>query len=163
MRAAGPVLDAPVLNALPPPLVLRLMNPVMRLVLRTPLGRRIDDLALLEFTGRRSGRRYRIPVFWRHLDDVDFVLTPARWQANFTAGTDVLVNLRGRARPMVGTLDPDAGVAARTVRELLACGVADRQMGLRISAGHEVTSDDMRRLDRRIIRFTERVEGPTSR
>lgn len=153
-------MSAPVVDAMPPAAFLRLlMNPVLRLVLSTPLGGRIGPLVLLEFTGRRSRQTYRVPVFLRELDDRTFVITPAPWRANFVGGAGVLVHHRGRARPMVGTLDPDADAAARAVRALLANGVPDRQIGMRISPGHEVTAIDMERLDRRIIRLSEPAVG----
>jgi hypothetical protein len=46
----------------PPAMLVRLLNPVARVVLRTPFGRIVKPVALLQFTGRRSGRRYVIPV-----------------------------------------------------------------------------------------------------
>lgn len=141
----------------PPAVVMRWMNPLLGQVLQTPLGGGIKALALLRFKGRRSGCEHRVPVCWHELDDVLFVLTPAPWRANFVGGAHVIVHHRGRAHSMLGTLDPDAEAAARAVRGLLASGVADRAMGLRISAGHEVTTDDMQRVNRRIIRFSERV------
>lgn len=156
-------MSEPVTDALPPAAVLGLMNPLMRLVLSTPLGGPIGALALLEFTGRRSGRAYRVPVFLRELDGRAFVITPAPWRANFVHGAPVLVHHRGRARPMVGTLDPDAEVAARAVRTLLANGVPDRQIGIRVSEGHRVTVDDMERLGRRILRLDEPAKVPAPR
>jgi hypothetical protein len=41
---------------------MRFGNAFMRPLLRSGLGRRIDDLALLSFTGRKTGRRYTVPV-----------------------------------------------------------------------------------------------------
>lgn len=147
-------MSAPVVDAHPPDAVIRGLNPVMCVVLRSPLGRLIGSLALLDFTGRHSGRRYRVPVGWHELGGAPFVLTPARWRVNFAGGADVLVHHRGRAQPMTGTLDPDADGVAPVVRDLLASGTPDRMIGMQISDGHQVTTADMRRLDRRIIRLT---------
>ena len=61
-------MSAPVVDVLPPRTLLRLLNPTLRWALRTPLGRGATGLALLQFTGRRSGRHYRVPVTWRELD-----------------------------------------------------------------------------------------------
>lgn len=155
-------MSAPVVDVLPPPTLLRVLNPTLRWALRTPLGRGAAGLALLQFTGRRTGRDYRVPVIWRELEGTPFVLTPAPWRANFAGGAQVLVHHRGRSHPMLATLDGDAEAAARAVRCLLARGVPDKQLGMRISADHTVDTEDMRRLDRRLIRFTERVPEPRS-
>src|SRR4051794_21368801 len=58
-RGAEPVIAAAVVarDAKPPLALVRMMNPVLRLLLRTPLARALRPFALLEFTGRRSGRR----------------------------------------------------------------------------------------------------------
>ena len=42
-------------DARPPLALVRVINPTMRVVLRTPLGRLVRPVALLDFTGRRSG------------------------------------------------------------------------------------------------------------
>ena len=149
-------MNAPVVPALPPDTVLRVLNPVMRRVLRTPLGRLAGSFALLDFTGRRSGRSYRVPVGWYEVDGRPFVLTPAPWRVNFAGGAEVVVHHRGRAQRMTGTLDSDADEVARLVRALLASGIRDRMVGMEITDGHEVTADDMRHIDRRVVRLEAR-------
>src|SRR5436190_15806319 len=48
----------------------RTVNPVLRLVLRSPLhGPTSRRLALITYTGRRSGRDYTIPVLYRDKGD----------------------------------------------------------------------------------------------
>ncbi len=65
-------------DARPPLILVRVMNPIMRVVLRTVLGRLVRPFALLEFTGRRSGRRFLVPVGWHEIDSGHFAFTPAR-------------------------------------------------------------------------------------
>lgn len=62
----------------PPPTLMRLLNPLVRRVLSSRhLGSRIDQIILLEFTGRRSGRRIRIPVALHLIDSVPMAFTTA--------------------------------------------------------------------------------------
>lgn len=149
MKGADPVADA-----LPPEALLRILNPIMVRFLEGSLGRLVGALALLEFTGRRSGRRYRVPVGWHEVGGQSFVLTPAGWRTNFIGGIDVLVVRCGRTHRMTGTLDDDADETARLVREALASGTRDRMLGMQVTKGHRVTSDDMRRLNRQLVRLT---------
>ena len=47
----------------PPAAILRVVNPALRFLLRTPLaGPAGKTMMVLNFTGRKSGRRYSVPV-----------------------------------------------------------------------------------------------------
>lgn len=120
----------------PPEALLRLVNPVMRLLLRSPVGGPIrKGLMLLHFTGRKTGRRYDIPVTAHRMNGELYSLTGARWRHNFRSGADVEVTLDGRTRPMRGELveDPDA-VAAIYARRIDDLGVkrAQRMIGIKV-------------------------------
>ncbi len=78
---------------------LRLWNPFMRRLLRSPLHWPWSRwFALIEWRGRRSGRTYSTPV--SHLADDDDVLitTGDRWSRNLVGGAPVSVWVRGRRR-----------------------------------------------------------------
>jgi deazaflavin-dependent oxidoreductase (nitroreductase family) len=77
-----------------------LVNRVVRTVLRTPVlsslaGRR---LAVLEVVGRRSGRRFEVPVAYTRLGDVLLIGTQFAWGRNLRSGEPVTVRLGGRRR-----------------------------------------------------------------
>lgn len=91
----------------------RILNAVMRVLLRSPLHRlRSGRVLLLEFYGRRSGRRYRMPVsYWEQTPSKVVCLTSSawsRWWQNLD-GTEVVLWLRGHEQTghaeLVG--DPD--------------------------------------------------------
>jgi hypothetical protein len=83
----------------PPPALMRLLNPLVRRVLSSRhLGGRIDQMMLLEFTGRRSGRRIRVPVALHLIDGVPMAFTHRPWRLNFTGGAPVTVTHRGQVR-----------------------------------------------------------------
>jgi hypothetical protein len=67
MKSSGPF---PALN--------RTLNPALKAVLRSPLHRLASRrVALLTYTGRRRGREYTIPCFYR--DKGDEVTVPVGW------------------------------------------------------------------------------------
>jgi F420H(2)-dependent quinone reductase len=78
------------------------VNAVMRLLLRSPLhSLRSAHIILLEFTGRRSGRRYRMPVsYWQRGDAEVICLTSTAWSRWWVNLDDapVAVVLRGATR-----------------------------------------------------------------
>jgi len=78
------------------PVVFRIVNVPMRLVLElpvsTPLGKR---LMLPYLTGRKTGRQYRQPI--SYVRDEERLLTPGggRWKLNLIEGQPTRVRLRG--------------------------------------------------------------------
>jgi len=131
------------------------MSPILRVALRTPLGRAIRPFALLEFTGRRSLRTYRVPVGWHSIGIGPAVFTPAPWRANFAGGIHVTVHHCGRPRSLRGTLEPDAAHVATAMQSLVDRRGSLRSIGGTIPTGHRVTETDVRAVDRAVITFAE--------
>ncbi len=91
--------------------MMRVSNPVMRRLLRSPAGGPLRrQFMVLRFFGRKTGRRYDIPVVAHRLDGELYALTDARWRHNFRGGADVEVTLDGHVTRMRGQLldDPEA-------------------------------------------------------
>ena len=104
----------------PPDALMRAVNPVVRfLVDRGRLG---NQLLVLHYTGRRTGRRFNVPAGYHVIDGVVSVLTNSGWRYNFTGGKDIDVTLRGRRQGARAVLidDPDAvaDVYERLIGEL---------------------------------------------
>lgn len=136
----------------PPAPLVKAVNVVLRALLPSPLGRGVREFLLLTFTGRRSGRRYRVPVTAHRDAGGLYVLTPAGWRLNFTGGADADVTFAGRTTPMRGVLLDDEAVVVRTYLDRiteLGPRAAARQIGLRFPAGRLPTSDEVTRLVRR--------------
>ena len=79
------------------------LNPLVAGVLRSPLHFLLSPgLALLTITGRRSGRRFAIPVGYRRDGDAVVVMVSEarhkQWWRNFYEPGPVAVRLRGRDR-----------------------------------------------------------------
>jgi hypothetical protein len=123
----------------PPEAVLRAFNPVLRLALRTPgLGSSLKDFMVVTFTGRKSGRRFSVPVSAHHLDGDLYVILEAGWKHNFTDGAPVDVLHAGKTTPMQGQLikDPAAAAAiAHRVATAEGAKKAQRSMGFKFATG----------------------------
>jgi deazaflavin-dependent oxidoreductase (nitroreductase family) len=76
------------------------VNRVIRGLLRAPLLSRLAGRRLITVyvTGRKSGRRYAVPVaYTRHEGDL-LVGTPFGWGRNLRTGEAVTIRLKGRRR-----------------------------------------------------------------
>lgn len=87
------------------------LNPVIAWLLRSPLHGLVDSAMLLvTVTGRRSGRRYTIPVGYRRRGDVlDVLVSKAptkQWWRNYREPGPVEVLLRGEVRRGVARVVP---------------------------------------------------------
>jgi hypothetical protein len=140
-------------DAHPPDAVLRVINPIVKTLLRTPISRLIRALALLEFTTRHSGRRIAVVVGFHVVGDAYGVFTPAPWRHNFAGGRTAMVRYRGRREALIGNLVSDPGDIASALGGVIAGGTSPRALGLRVPAGHTITADDIARLGRGLVRF----------
>jgi hypothetical protein len=104
------------------------LNPLVVRLLRSPLHRVIGGgLMLITVTGRRSGRRYTIPVGYQRDGDVLHVLVSKarrkQWWRNFRAPTALEVELHGERFAAVGHVvepgsEPFFAVIEATLRRL---------------------------------------------
>lgn len=140
-------------DARPPTAMVAVLNPILRVLLRTPVGRFIKPFALLEFAGRTSGRRYRIPVGWHELGERNMVFTPATWCVNFRAGAAANIHYRGHARVLEGALITDPMTVADSLNSLLQSGVSPKLLGLDVPQGHQLTVEDVQAVRRALIEF----------
>lgn len=131
----------------PPALIVRLFNPAMLALMRTPLGAGMRrSVLVLRFTGRRTGRRYDIPVSAHRWDEGLMVLTSAPWRVNFRGGRDVDVTFEGRTTPMRGVLVEHPRTVAETYAQRIAeVGVAQaqRKLNLKITVPREPTVEEL--------------------
>lgn len=138
----------------PPPALMRMINPLVRRVLSNPrLGRRITLQALLEFTGRRSGKTIRVPVCLHTIDGVPTVFTERPWRLNFADAAPVVITQQGRARRgravLLRSTPQELGTA---MRKALDNGASPFELGLKTSRGHKPTADELSAIARAMIR-----------
>ncbi|MDY6997125.1 MAG: hypothetical protein SW019_11045 [Actinomycetota bacterium] len=109
---------APIEATHPPEALLKMVNPVLRRALRSPLGRGLDAFMLVEFTGRKTGRRFSVPVSAHRLDGDLYAVLEAPWKYNFRGGADAVVYHRGRRRAMRGELVTEPATVVEIVDRL---------------------------------------------
>jgi hypothetical protein len=130
-------------RSVPPPTLVKMGNPLVRMLLGSPLHGVLDDSFLvLHLTGRKTGRRYDIPVGYIDMEGKLIVVTVARWRVNLRGGADVEVTLRGCLRPMHALLDEDpASVAVnyRAMIDRIGQKKAQRQLGFSLPGGRTPT------------------------
>jgi hypothetical protein len=136
--------------------VLRVVNPFVGLLLRSPLhGVMSRDVMLLGVTGRRTGRRYTMPV--SYLRDGDrvraFTGREMIWWRNLRDGAEVTVVIAGRARrghaeAVAGDTDRIADALGdfltRLPRDAVYYDVA-------LDAGHRPVVTDVRRAADQVV------------
>lgn len=135
-------------RAAPPSRVLfKLVNPVMRAVLRSPLHSPVSgSLLLLYFKGHKSGRRFEIPVAYHDLGDGALtVFTGSTWQHNFEGRAPVASRLRGRLRRGRAERIADPAQVATAFQQVLSrIGWRKaRRLGLELTVDREPTYDEL--------------------
>jgi F420H(2)-dependent quinone reductase len=130
-------------RSVPPPALVKMGNPVVRMLLGSPLHGVLDDSFLvLHLTGRKTGRRYDIPVGYVDMEGKLAVVTVSRWRVNLRGGADVEVTLRGRRRPMRALLEEDPAAVAVSYQAMigrLGWTKAQRQLGILLPGGRAPT------------------------
>lgn len=131
----------------PPAAPFRVINAVMTAVLKSPLHRLVSSqLMLLHYRGRRSGRRFTLPVGRHQIRGRLAALTSSGWRANFRGGNDVELTFEGRRRAArAELLEEPAEVAAiyREIIEQIGHEKAGRRLGIRINVDRVPTLDEL--------------------
>lgn len=161
----------------PPPksLAVRLsmrLNPIVDAVLRSRLHWLLSrGLTLITVTGRRSGRRYTIPVGYLEAEDAVVVLVndaPSKtWWRNYLDGGPIEVLLRGvRREGTARTLAPDADEFRRRAEESFRRSrTIPRLFGIDFDPRRGLTAEQVEHLAQRaaIVRITLAPESPLTR
>jgi len=130
-------------RSVPPPTLVKMGNPLVRLLLGSPLHGMLDDSYLvLHLSGRKTGRRYDIPVGYVDMGGKLTVVTVARWRVNLRGGADVSVMLRGCLRPMHALLEENpasVAVSYQAMIDRIGWKKAQRQLGISLPGGRAPT------------------------
>ncbi len=143
----------PTVRTRPPPArLMRFMNPFMRAAIRSRLGRRMEPLAVLRFSGRHSGGRRDIPAGVHDVEGVPCVFTDRPWRLNFRGGADVIVMRAGQARSGRAELVDDPDQVGRALAVAVRHAGA-RKLGLAVAEGHQPTAEELAVVGRSMIRI----------
>jgi len=102
----------------PPEKLLKIANPMLRFILGTPLaGPLRNQLMVMNFKGRKSGRQFSIPVSAHHIDGVLYAMANAGWKHNFRDGLDADIVHQGKTTKMHGEVISDPAVVAELAHQ----------------------------------------------
>ncbi len=98
------------------------LNGIMRAVLATPLLHRVvsNRILVIDVVGRKTGRRYRLPVGYVGTPDGLLIGTGGRWRRNLTPAQEVTVTVARRRRRMLADVVTDEGEITPLYRAILA-------------------------------------------
>ncbi len=106
---------------IPEPLFI-LINPMMRILLRSPLHFvQSKSLMLITFTGKKSGRRFTTPVRYVRVGDTVRCFTSPEnlWWRNLRGGAPVSLRIEGNERPYWATIQSDPGAVRSALTHYL--------------------------------------------
>jgi hypothetical protein len=146
----------------PPENVLRAVNPAVKFLLGTPFaGGLRRQMMVLNFTGRKSGRQFSLPVSAHQVDNNLYALASAGWTANFRDGAIAEVLHDGKRTKMRGELIRDPATVANIshrVAESYGPARAQRMMGLKFRDNRTPTLEEFTeaatREGMRAVKFT---------
>ena len=117
-----------------------LVNPVVRLLLRSPLHPVLRrSLVILSYQGRKTGRWHSLPCMYAR-DGQDPYVVPGQpdckvWWRNLRQRTPVRLRLQGRDREGIATASSDPECVAAGLRRYLArYPKAAKPLGVRLDA-----------------------------
>jgi hypothetical protein len=133
----------PAVEPATPPEAMKRLNGLVIWILGSRLGKRMNArLMTLEFTGRRTGRTYRLPVGRQDLLGKRSVLTKRMWRSNFRGGGDARLRVDGAWHQSRGVLVEDVPTIARAYAEGIerhGWQNAKNTLGLKINVGRPPT------------------------
>lgn len=98
----------------------RIMNPIMATIIRSPLHRAVSgSLMLLIFDGRKSGKRYVIPVGYVEDGNTLYIFSHSNWAKNFSTPARVGMRLRGNLVRGTAQIIDDPALTAQIVERFV--------------------------------------------
>ena len=116
-------------------------NPLVRRLMLTRFGARLP-VAVLTVTGRRSGRRFEVPVGVHDVDGRRLVFTDAPWRLNFRGGAVAELLSAGQRSAVQVRLVEDPAEVDALFRAAFAAGITPAQIALAIPAGHDPSDEE---------------------
>ena len=134
---------------LPEPLFL-IINPMMRMLLRSPLHFiQSKSVMLITFTGRKSGRRFTTPVRYVRVADTVRCFTSSEnlWWRNLRGGAAVSLRIEGKEMPYWATVQSDSAAVRAALTHYLGLFPQDAAYhGIRLNRDRSLVTTDLDRV-----------------
>ena len=125
----------PIERVHPPKFLMQVVNPLMRAL--AARGRAVQSFVLiLHYQGRRTGRRYDLPVGYRTVGGRILLFTNSEWRHNFRGGREIEVTYCGQRRPGKATLIDEPEIVTDVFEKRFGemdRRRAQRDLGVRVS------------------------------
>jgi hypothetical protein len=112
-------------------------------------------MALLRFSGRRTGTAYAVPAGIYDYRGDQVVFTDAGWGLNFAGGSPLQLIRRGQTVAAHGHLVDDPAYVGPAIRAALDAGASTIMLGLAIDRGHRPTDAELAAVRRAVVIRTE--------
>lgn len=129
-----------------PEVAYSVINPLLSLLLRSPLHGLVSDaLTLITFSGRKSGDEYSTPVGYWVRDGTVVVTTQSPWWRNCRDGATVWLHLKGERREGRAHAHPEPEVVAEYVETYIErYGIdAASRLGIRVRGDRPPTREEL--------------------
>ncbi|HEX2740473.1 MAG TPA: nitroreductase/quinone reductase family protein [Rubrobacter sp.] len=146
-------------SSVPSRRVLRIINPFVSVILRSPLHRLLSSqVLLLTYTGRKTEKRFTFPVFYTHEGDTLILFSSRSWWKNLRRGGNVAMHLQSRARTGRAEVIEERSAVLDAAEHLVAkygLKEAGRRIGLALDISPPPTTDELAAAmeDRVVIRI----------
>jgi deazaflavin-dependent oxidoreductase (nitroreductase family) len=101
--------------------VVRVVNALPKLILRSPLHSLMSkQFLLLIYTGRKSGKRYTVPISYVEVGETLLLATDRPWWKNVRGSAQVQVWLRGKKREARTEVVTDEATIRELYRSILS-------------------------------------------
>ncbi|WP_432512270.1 grhN [Kineococcus sp. SYSU DK001] len=117
-------------------------NPLVRRLMLTRFGARLP-VAVLKVTGRRSGRRFEVPVGVHEVAGQRLVFTDAPWRLNFRGGAAAELLSAGQLSAVQVHLVEDPAEVGALFRAAFAAGTTPAQIAMAIPAGYDPSDEEL--------------------
>lgn len=130
--------------------VMQVLKQVPALILRSPAhGLVSEGMLLLSVTGRKSGKRYTLPIYYLRDGDTVVMTTDSRWWKNLRGGAPVTLRIKGENMTGVGeAITDEATVADVLTRMVRRFGRYGKVIGVRRESNGEPNAEDLDRVKR---------------
>ena len=129
----------------------RVINPVVKKILRSPLhGVLSQNTLLLEFTGRKSGRKLSTPVSYHSSDGIAHCFTRKSfvWWKNLNSAESVYVTIKGKRHLVNPEVEAeDSEIKGQPLRHFLRAVPRDApHSGVSLDTNGDPRVDDIQRV-----------------
>jgi len=127
-------------------------NPIMVWLLESPLhGMLSGNMMVIKYTGRKSGKAYRLPISYTRINDTLLTVSYKRrtWWRNLRGGIPVIVHLQGKdIHGQAEVIEDEQGVMNGITAYIGGESRTARLFGVKLGSDGQPESESLRQVAR---------------